>query len=196
MFAAASAEDLAQTMRNSLLLTILLLPVGFTLSGSAQQIPKETASFGAEEAFAHPIALPLKALESLRRETSSIDVLQACAEQDGVEHTRIWPGWFEASEAQLSQLPSSGLVVRRQNRCVLGTHIAQFFVLEKRAGGYRVVLRVRARQLNILPHLANGFHDLQSVFVVQGGTPTDYATFRFADGKYHFLNAKRSIALK
>jgi len=89
---------------------------------------REQTNFGAEDAFRKPLSIPLAALQAL----GSDDEVQECAKQEGIPAAEIPATWFVASELQLTGKPSSGLVVRGENICFLGAHIAQFWLWRSR----------------------------------------------------------------
>lgn len=146
---------------------------------------REQTDFGAEGDFQKPVPIPADALQSLRTSRSADDALQECAEQEGIPATEIPASWFVASEIRLSRMSSSGLVVRGEQRCLGGAHIAQFWVLAKSAAGYRIVFRGRADGLSVLPTHTNTYRDLQLVIITQAGAYVDYVTLRYLKGEYH-----------
>jgi hypothetical protein len=168
-------------------LPIMLLLVGGTL-WSAQKAPRidhsrEQTDFGAEGDFQRPAPIPVEALQSLRKSNGDDDLLR-CAEQEGIPVAEIPARWFVASEIRLSRMSASGLVVRAEDACLGGAHIAQFWVLAKSSAGYLIVFRGRADGLVVLPTRTNGYRDLQLTIVTQAGAYIDYVDFRYSKGKY------------
>jgi len=174
-------------MRRILPLLLFLVCCIRLCAQSAQRVNprREQTDFGAEGDFEKPVPIPVGALQSLRMSKGADDVLQECAEQEGIPDVEIPASWFDASEIRLSRGPSSGLVVRGEHACLWGAHINQFWVLAKSAAGYRVVFRGRADALAVLPARTNGYRDLQLVIVTQAGAYIDYVDFRYSKGEYH-----------
>jgi hypothetical protein len=171
------------------------LPIAFFLLVSsllitAQNNPsthdREQTSFGVEDEFQRPVLLTAAALTAIRETPDPDGILKVCAEEEGIEVRDIPPAWFVASEVRLTRSPSSGLVVRGENACLLGAHITQFWVLEKQpTGTYKVVFTGRADALDVLPTRLNGHRDLQLLFVTQAGAYVDYVKLRYFNGTYH-----------
>ena len=154
-------------------------------SGQHTERSSEQTGFGAEGEFDRPVAIPADALQSLRLSKSGDDELQRCAEQEGIATADIPASWFVASEIRLSRTSSSDLIVRGEQECLGGAHIAQFWVLVKSATGYRIVFRGRADGLSVLPKHSNGYRDLQLVIVTQAGAYVDHVNFQYSKGEYH-----------
>ena len=148
-----------------------------------QRRPQQTR-FGVEEAFQRPVSLPAGALQSLRAGKASDDILQDCAQKEGIQVRDIPASWFVASEIELHRGLSSGLVVRGEHGCLLGAHITQFWVLANSGAEYRVVFSGRADGLDVLPTRTNGFRDLQLVFVMDHGASIQYVKFRYSASTY------------
>jgi hypothetical protein len=167
---------------------LLLLVCGIRSYARLVQHPehsRQQTNFGVEDTFQKPVSIPDDALQSLRMSKGTDDLLQECAEKEGIPAAEIPASWFVASEIRLTQMGSSGLVVRGERACLGGAHIAQFWVLAKSAEGYRVVFQGRADGLAVLPTRTNGYRDLQLVIVTQAGAYVDYVKFRYSKGKYH-----------
>jgi len=167
---------------------LLLLVCGMRLSAqSVQNVERsrEQTDFGAEGDFHKPIPISADALQSLRMSKGADDLLQECAEQEGIPAAEIPATWFVASEIRLNRVPSSGLVVRGEHACLGGAHISQFWVLAKSTSGYRVVFRGRADALGVLPTRTNNYRDLQLARVTQAGAYVDDVIFRYSRGEYH-----------
>jgi len=170
--------------------TVLILVVAMFCDAPAAKSPRrnqgsrEQTDFGVEDSFQKPVPLPSGALQALRTSKSPDDLLQECAEQEGLQPSVIPASWFVASNIQLTGKPASGLVVRGEGPCLWGAHITQFWVLAKSATGYEIVFRGRADGLSVLPNRTNGYRDLQLVIVTQAGRYVDYVTFHFSEGMY------------
>ncbi|HYM78641.1 MAG TPA: hypothetical protein VE377_21910 [Candidatus Dormibacteraeota bacterium] len=167
---------------------LFLVVCGIRLYAQSEQHAERSqlqTGFGAEGDFDRPVAIPADALQSLRLAKSADDGLQRCAEQEGIATADIPASWFVASEIRLSRTSSSDLIVRGEQQCLGGAHIAQFWVLAKSSTGYRIVFRGRADGLSVLPKHSNGYRDLQLVIVTQAGAYVDYVNFRYVKGEYH-----------
>jgi hypothetical protein len=171
-----------------ILLLLFLVVCGIRLyaqPGQHVERSREQTDFGAEGDFQKPVPIPADALQSLPMSKGADDLLQECAEQEGIPVAEIPASWFVASEIRLTRVSSSGLVIRGEHACLGGAHIAQFWVLAKSTARYEVVFRGRADALIILPTRTNGFRDLQLVFVTQAGANVDSVTLRYSKGEYH-----------
>jgi hypothetical protein len=130
---------------------MLLLVSGALLF--AQEAPRvdrsrEQTDFGAEGDFQRPTPIQAEALKALRMSNGDDDLLR-CAEQEGIPVAEIPARWFVASEIRLSRTSASGLVVRAEDACLGGAHIAQFWVLAKSSAGYSIVFRERMGWLSL-----------------------------------------------
>ena len=167
---------------------LFLVVCGIRLNAqTGQQVEpsREQTGFGADGDFEKPIAIPADALQSVRFSKSADDELQRCAEQEGIPMANLPASWFVASEIRLSRTSSSDLIVRGEQECLGGAHIAQFWVLAKSATGYRILFRGRGDGLFVLPKHSNGYRDLQLVIVTQAGAYVDHVNVRYSKGEYH-----------
>ncbi len=150
----------------------------------ADERSREQTDFGAEGDFQKPVHIPTEALQSLRMSKRSDDLLQDCADQEGIPAAEIPASWFVASEIRLSRTSSSGLVVRGERPCLGGAHISQFWVLAKSTAGYKVVFRGRGDALAVLPTRTNGYRNLQLVLITHAGAYIDHVNFQYSKGQY------------
>jgi hypothetical protein len=174
-------------MRNFGLSAVLFLcGVSLHLRAIPQNAARqEQTHFGVEGEFRHPVPLPSTALKALQASNDKNDLLEECAEDDGLQPSEVPASWFVASKIRLTTNPSLGLVVRGENQCLAGAHITQFWVLAKSATGeYRIVFRGRGDGMGVLPTRTNGYRDLQLVIVTQAGANVDEITFRYSKGSY------------
>jgi len=146
--------------------------------------PQEQTNFGVEDDFQRPVALPVGALETLRASKDKNDLLQECAEEEGIRPSEIPASWFVASKIRLTN-SSTGLVVRGETRCLAGAHITQFWLLAKsETGAYRIVFRGRGDGFALLSTRTNGYRDLELIIVTQAGANVDAVKFRYSQGFY------------
>src|SRR5215469_9911234 len=132
-------------MKGLLLLSLLLFCTTQLYPQAMKQAEdREQTNFGVEDDFENPIAIPSVALESLRTSRNADDLIQMCAENEGVPVEKVPASWFVASEIHLNRSASSGLIVRGEHPCLGGAHIAQFWILAKTKTGYEIVFRGRA----------------------------------------------------
>jgi hypothetical protein len=143
-------------------------------------------TFGREGAFEHPFVLSESALQSLKADKQSANILRGCAQQERIRVADIPTSWFVGSKIALNNDNSSGRVVRGEHSCLLGAHITQFWALAKSAGGYRSLLTGRADGLKLLSHRTNGYRDVQLVFVMKAGAEIAYVTYQYVNGSYRF----------
>lgn len=156
----------------------------------------EQTNFEAGVAFKNPKAIPGAALDSLRASRNGNDLIQMCAENEGIPIDKIPESWFVASEIGLSSSSDSGLVIRGEHQCLGGAHIAQFWVLAKSATGFDIVFRGRADALRVLPTRTNGYRDLQLIIVTQAGAYVDDVNFRYRNGHYQKAGHHREHSIE
>lgn len=167
---------------------VLLIPC--VAQSEPHNAPKQQTSFGVEEPFERPVALPSEALEALESSKLSADMLRDCAEREGIKVSEIPASWFVGSQVELSGLRSSGLVVRAEHGCFWGAHITQFWLLSKAGTHYHVVFTGRADAFRILSKRTNGYPDLQLIFVKKAGAEITYVTFEYGIGEYTESDSK------
>jgi hypothetical protein len=142
--------------------------------------------FDVEQPIVHPIPIPADAFQTLTKE------LQDCAEREQIRADKIPASWFTASEINL-QPQTSGLVIRDEVRCFVSPHFAKFWVLERLATGWRVVLSDEADRLDILNSRTNGHREIQLLHIVGAGEYFGYRKFCYEgqDGVYRLCGSRR-----
>jgi hypothetical protein len=171
---------------------LLLFVCGIRLYAQAEHHTKESqeqTDFGVEDKFQRPVPLPADALQSLRASKNPDDLLQECAENEGITPAEIPASWFVASEIRLSRT-SSALIVRGEHECLRGAHIAQFWALEKTKAGYRIIFRGRADGMGVLATRTNGYRDLELLIVTQAGAYVEYVKFGYSKGEYRVAGSR------
>lgn len=103
-------------------------------------------SFGAEEPFARPVAVPDGVLQILRRD----ERVRRCLSGDNMAPTELPPSWFMASVVNLNNDRRPDLIVRADNACMFGANIVPFWIFRNTARGYELVLQVHTLGVTIL----------------------------------------------
>jgi hypothetical protein len=168
---------------SALLLVGLCIPASFAQKKEKIEFTEQTSFSSEEEKFEHPVPLNESAKKALASEQSVADVLRD--EKLSVE--TMPDDWFTASEVHLSNLAEADLVVMGAH-FARGAYTSTFWVLRKLPGGYRVVLRDNAHDIELEKTRTNGLCNIRSVIVtLRYGTTAEYEF----DGKTYRI-AKRT----
>jgi len=175
---------LPKSFVSSLLVISLCVPASLAQEEKKIEFAEQTSFSCEEEKFDHPVPLDESAKKALASEQSIADVLR----DQKLSVESIPEDWFTTSEVHLSSPAEADLVV-------MGTHFARgaytstFWVLRKLQGGYRVVLRDNAHDVELQKTRTNGLRSIRSVIVtLRYGTTAEYEF----DGKTYKIARRTS----
>jgi len=151
---------LPKSFVSSLLVISLCVPAALAQEEKKIEFAEQTSFSCEEEKFDHPVPLDESAKKALASEQSIADVPR----DQKLSVESIPADWFTASEVHLSSPAEADLVVMGAH-FARGAYTSTFWVLRKLQGGYRVVLRDNAHDVELPKTRTNGLRSIRSVIV-------------------------------
>lgn len=144
------------------ILLILLLWNLLTAQKSKSAMPSEQMSFGYEIKVKRPVKLPRQILKLLKND---VDVREVCSAQS-VTQDHIESDSFVTSHINLNVEGSASLIVTSADNgsCYLGgANTGPFWIFYLTRTGYRLGLKERTHDLDVLRTKTRGFNDIRSM---------------------------------
>jgi hypothetical protein len=118
----------------------------------------EQIHFSVEDKLERPIALPEVVVDLLMNDEIVVRS-QSCMKKIATL-SQIPSSLFLASEVHLDGTDQSDFVILGTS-CLLGANIAPFWIVRKNPDGFRIILSWVSHDLDILPTMTHGYHDVR-----------------------------------
>jgi len=150
---------------NIALFVSLISLVASIVSGQTREsqapppVAVEQRSFSAEDDHVtRPIKMPDAITRALARDTDIKQILTS----ENIAPDQMPPSWFLTSEVHLSGTDEKDILVIGSGP-LLGANVATFWVFRPEAGGFALILKAPAHNLNVKDTRSRGYHDIELI---------------------------------